>query len=236
MAATWALVAYFAAVQFVNYYETARRHPSIGNPRLSWSQLRETYDEVARGNFAAVAAKHPFQSQLFSYGFEQAATLEHAAGRWVGLLPTKDLDSSLIHFIPFTTIMDPGVPGLKKFEVTEGSLSRESKAERGSALALAGQIIRGSLGEWQFIRHLTRNGEIRERAWRQGLMRVWSRRGSAMVTPEGLCLMFPGAAQQCIARVYKSSGFDFTFSDDGTPVMTFMRLFDDSWLPLDLRG
>jgi hypothetical protein len=235
-AATWVLAAYCTGVQFVNYYETVQRHPSLGTPRLSWSQLRETYDQVARGDFAGVAAKHPFPSQLFSYGFEQAVALEHAAGRRADLLPMKDASSSIIRFVPFSTIMDPSVPGMPQYQGAESSLSVEFKAQKGSTLgSLFGQTIRGSSGEWQFICHFGPTGELHERAWRQGLMRLWSRRGSAVVTQDQLCLAFPESPHQCIGRVYERAGVKYAFSDDGTPVMTFTDLPDQIQLPLDLK-
>jgi hypothetical protein len=234
--AIWGLVAYFTAVQFLNYYETAQRHPSINGPKLSWSQLRDTYRDVQRGNFASVAANHPFPSQLFSYGFEQAVALDHAAGRRVDLLPMKDPESSIIRFIPFTSMVDPRVPALNMFEGNESSLLREDEKETDIFLPdLRGKTIGGVSGQWQFVRHFTLTGEIRERAWRRGLLRLWSRRGNYETNTNGFCLRFPNSASQCIAHVYGHSGLMYGFAQDGTWVMTFAMFSEKFPLPLDLR-
>jgi hypothetical protein len=87
-------------------------HPSIRSAPLSWTQLRDVHRKVAAGDFANVASKHRFPSQLFSYGFEHAAALEHAVGRRVDLQPMRRLDTTLFGLIDLNTFQDPNIKDL----------------------------------------------------------------------------------------------------------------------------
>jgi hypothetical protein len=233
----WAITAYLAAVEFGNYWETAQRHPSIRSAPLNWTQLREVHHKVADGRFAEIAEEHPFPSQLFFYGFEHAAALEHAAGRHVDLQPMRDVGNTPLRFIDLTKIQDPSIMTSDIPNRDENSLrAAGSKVESGRNLGtrLAGRTIRGVAGDWTFIRHFSLSGDVRERAWRQGLMRLWSRRGTAIASDDELCLDFPSYPRQCISRVYDFDGVTYAFSKNGTMVGAFRWLTADIRLPPDL--
>jgi hypothetical protein len=236
----WLITAYLATVEFGNYWETAQRHPSIRSAPLNWTQLREVHQKVASGRFAEVAKEHPFPSQLFFYGFEHAVALEHLAGRHVDLQPLRDLESMPLRFIDLTSIQDPSVVTSDIPNIEEDSLRSVtgSKVESGRDLAarLAGRTIRGLAGDWTFIRHFGRSGDVRERIWRQGLMRLWSRRGIAFESDDELCIDFPSYPRECIARVYELDDVTYAFSKSGAPIAAFRWLPANVRLPPDLTG
>jgi hypothetical protein len=235
--AVWLITAYLATVQFVNYWETSQRHPSIRSAPLSWIQLRDVHQKVAAGDFANVASQHPFPSQLFSYGFEHAAALEHAGGRRVDLQPMRHLGTTIFGLIDLNTFQDPNIKDLDVTAYDENSLrSIGAKFETGRVLAsrLVGRTIRGLGGDWNFIRHFSRSGEVHERIWRQGLMRVWARKGTVAESDGELCVDFPSYPQQCIARVYEWGEGIYAFSKTGTPITAFRWLPAEAHLPPDL--
>jgi hypothetical protein len=235
----WVITAYLGAVEFANYWETAQRHPSIGSSRLSWNQLREAHQKVAAGNFAQVSKEHPFPSPVFFYGFEHAAALEHAAGRRVDLQPMRDVHDTIFRFIDLDKMQDPSTVTSDIAHYNENTLRSAVgvKTERSLALAarLAGRTIRGVVGDWNFIRHYSRSGEVYERAWRQGVMRLWSRRGLSFELGDELCVDFPSYPRQCIARAYELGDVTYTFSDNGTLMAAFRWVPADVRLPPDLR-
>jgi len=194
---------------------------------------------VAAGGFAEVAKEHPFPSQLFFYGFEHAIALAHEAGRRVDLQPMRELESTPLSFIDFKKIQDPSTMTSDIPQMDENSLraARDPKAESGRNLAtrIFGRTIRGVSGDWAFIRHFGRSGNVHERVWRQGLMRLWSRRGTAFASDDELCMEFPPSARQCIARVYELDGVTYAFSEGGMLVAAFRWLPTDFRLPPDLR-
>jgi hypothetical protein len=234
----WVITAYLAVVEFENYWETAQRHPSIRSSPLNWTQLRDVHQRVATGDFNGVAKEHPFPSQLFSYGFEQAAALEHAAGRRVDLQPMRDLSSTIFGLVDLNKLQDPSVTTSDITYYDENTLRStvdvKIESSRNLASRLTGRIIRGLAGDWNFIRHFSRSGEVRERAWRQGMMRLWARRGTVVESDGELCVDFPSYPQQCIARVYELGEVIYAFSKTGTPITAFRWLPADAHLPPDL--
>jgi hypothetical protein len=236
--AAWAITAYLATVELGNYWETAQRHPSIRSAPLNWTQLRDVHQKVARGDFTAVAKEHPFPSQLFFYGFEHGVALEHAAGRRVDLQPLRELQTSPLRFVDLNQIQDPSIVTSDIPKLDENSL-RAQRAEleggRDFAARLEGQTIRGVAGDWGFIRRFTRSGGVHERIWRQGIMRLWSRRGAGVMSGDQLCLDFPSYPPECIARAYKLGGVTYAFSQSGAPIAAFRWLPSDLQLPADLR-
>jgi hypothetical protein len=235
----WVITTYLGAVEFANYWETAQRHPSIGSSRLSWNQLREAHQKVAAGDFAQVAKEHPFPSPVFFYGFEHAAALEHAAGRRVDLQPMRDVHDTIFRFIDLDKMQDPSTVTSDIAHCDENTLRSAVgvKTERSLALAarLAGRTIRGVAGDWSFIRHYSRSGKVYERAWRQGVMRLWSRRGLSFEFGDELCVDFPSYPRQCIARVYELGDVTYTFSDNGMLMEAFRWVPANVRLPPDLR-
>jgi hypothetical protein len=230
--AVWVITAYLATVEFLNYWETSQRHPSIRAAPLSWTQLRDVHQKVAGGDFANVAGQHPFPSQLFSYGFEHAAALQHSAGRRVDLQPMRRLDTTIFGLIDLKTFQDPNIKDIDIKAYDEDSLrSIGAKFEAGPVLAsrLAGRTVRGLAGDWNFIRHFSRSGVVHERIWRQGLMRVWSRQGTAVELDGEFCVSIPSYPQQCVTRVYELDGVTYTFSKSGALVAAFR------WLPAHIR-
>jgi hypothetical protein len=105
------------------------------------------------------------------------------------------------------------------------------KTESSLALAarLTGRTIRGVAGDWNFIRHYSRSREVHERAWRQGVMRLWSRRGVSFELGDELCVDFPSYPRQCIARVYELGEVTYAFSHNGVLIAAFR------WVPADVR-
>jgi hypothetical protein len=235
----WLLTAYLGAVGFANYWETAQRHPSIRSSRLSWTQLREVHQKVTAGDFTKVAKEHPFPSPLFFYAFEHAAALEHTAGRRVDLQPMRDLHDTIFRFVDLGKMQDPSTVTSDVAQYDENMLRSAPGVKTESSLALAarlaGRTIRGVAGDWNFIRHYSRSGEVHERVWRQGVMRLWSRRGLSFELGDKLCVDFPSYPRQCIARVYELGEVTYTFSHNGTLMAAFRWVPADVRLPPDLR-
>jgi hypothetical protein len=229
----WLITAYLGAVEFANYWETAQRHPSIRSSPLSWTQLREVHQKAAAGDFAKVAKEHPFPSLLFFYGFEHAVALEHAAGHRVDLQPMRDLHDTMFRFIDLDRMQDPSTVISDIADYDENMLRSAVGVKTESSLALAarltGRTIRGVAGDWNFIRHYSRSGEVHERAWRQGVMRLWSRRGVSFELGDELCVDFPSYPRQCIARVYELGEVTYAFSHNGVLIAAFR------WVPADVR-
>ena len=232
----WALVVYFAAVQLVNFYFTAQRHPGIAEPHMSWAALREADRRVRSGNFAEVAKSSPFPSQLFSYGFELEAAIEHSAGRKIDLQPMKNRDSSLLRFIAPDKLQDPNIIH-RDTALGSGKMIPVSLPEqpgRDLATSLAGRTIRGSATGWEYVRHIGADGEIGERVWYPGLMRVWSRRGRAVIAGSSFCLSFVSDRELCISRTEQHGDVTFGFAEDGSLLTTFRLLSPEISVPADL--
>lgn len=232
----WMIAAYLALVQFSNFYETARRHPSIAGTQLGWQNLRDIHKEVAEGKFADVAVAHPFPSRMFSIGFEQAVAIEHAAGRRVDLRPMQSVESTIYHFIGMEQLKDLNILALGIPPIEESALVASTKATGGddSARRFGGRTIRGQSEGWEFLAHMSQSGEIHERAWLPGVMRVWGRRGMAVVEGGNLCLRFESYPPECIARTFDQGDLTFGFSDAGKLVATFKWLPEQMRLPRDL--
>jgi hypothetical protein len=236
--AAWFITAYLSVVQFSNYYETAQRHPSIVGSQLTWQMIRNTHEEVASGNLAHVVAAYPFPSRLFLIGFEQAVAIEHAAGRRVDLRPMQSVDSTIYHFVGMEHLQDPSILPLGIPPLDEAALAATAKADVGGDLArrLGGRTIRGQSGGWEFLAHVSQAGEIRERAWLPGVMRVWGRKGLVVVEGGGgLCLKFESYPPDCIARAFDQGDATYGFSETGKLVAAFKWLPENVRLPSDLR-
>jgi hypothetical protein len=234
--AAWIIVAYLALVQFSNFYQTAQRHPSIAGTQLGWQMLRDVHKEVAEGKLADVVAAHPFPSRLFSIGFEQAVAIEHAAGQRVDLKPMQSVDSTIYHFVGMEHLQDPNILPIGIAPLDEAALAATTKAGSGGDLArcLGGRSIRGQSNGWEFLAHVSQSGEIHERAWLPGVMRVWGRKGMAVVEGGSLCLKFDSYPPQCIARTFHQGDLTYGFSEAGKLVAAFKWLPEEMWLPRDL--
>jgi hypothetical protein len=235
---SWVLTAYLAVVEFANYWDTAQRHPSIAGARFNWEQLREVHGQVAAGNFADVAKERPFPSQVFSYGFEHAAALEHAAGRRIDLQPMQNPADTVYGFIDLDKLQDPNIIAFftKRYNENDLRFATGVRVENGGELAsrLAGRTIRGMAGDWNFIGHFGRSGEVHERVWWPGLMRVWSRKGTASESNDELCMDFPSHQRQCVARAYEYDGVTYMFSEMGILIGSFRWLPTKVQIPRDL--
>jgi hypothetical protein len=236
--AAWIIAAYLALVQFANFYQTAQRHPSIAGMQLGWQMLQDVHNEVAEGKVADVVAAHPFPSRLFSIGFEQAVAIEHAAGRRVDLQPMQGVDSTIYRFVGMENLQDPNILPLGITPLDEAALAATAKAGSGGGLArrLMGRTIRGQSQGWEFLTHFGQSGQIHERAWLPGVMRVWGRRGTAVVEDGSLCLKFESYPPECIARTLDQGELTYGFSEAGRLVAAFKRLPEDMRLPQDLSG
>jgi hypothetical protein len=236
--AAWIITAYLALVQFSNFYQTAQRHPSIIlDTQLGWQLLQDVHNAVAQGNLADVVAAHPFPSRLFSIGFEQAVAIEHAAGRRVDLRPMQRLDSTIYHFVGMEHLQDPNILPLGFPPLDQAALAATAKAGSGGDLArrLGGRTIRGQSEGWEFLAHVSQSGEIHERAWLPGVMRVWGRKGMAVVEGGSLCLELESYPPECIARTFDQGEVTYGFSEAGKLVAAFRWLPQETRLPRDLR-
>jgi hypothetical protein len=233
----WMITAYLIVVQFSNFCQTAQRHPSIGTSQLHWQDLRDVHGEVAAGNLADVVKAHPFPSRPFAIGFEQAVAIEHAAGRRVDLRPMQSVDATIYHYVGMDHLQDPNILASDIPQTDEKALAAVAKAGTGADLArrFAGQTIRGHAGEWQFLAHVSQSGEIRERVWYPGLMRVWGRRGAAVVEGDRLCLVFESYPPECVSRIFDRDDVTYGFSESGQPVLAFRWIPADARLPVDLH-
>jgi hypothetical protein len=234
--AAWIIAAYLALVQVLNFYQTAQRHPSIAGTQLGWQMLQDVHNEVAEGKFADVVAAHTFPSRLFSIGFEQAVAIEHAAGRPVDLRPMQSVDSTIYRFVGMEHLQDPNIPALAITPIDEAALAASTRAAGGDDLArrLMTRTIRGESQGWEFLAHFSGSGEVHERAWLSGLMRVWGRKGMAVVEGGSLCLTFESYPPECIARAFDQGDLTYGFSDAGKLVAAFEWLPEDVRLPSDL--
>jgi hypothetical protein len=84
-------------------------------PFLQWRWA----DQLGLYVFAAIVifvilrlSPWPFPSQLFSYGFEHAAALEHAAGHRVDMQPLRRLDTTIFGLIDLSAFQDPNIKDL----------------------------------------------------------------------------------------------------------------------------
>jgi hypothetical protein len=235
--AAWIIAAYLALVQFSNFYQTAQRHPSIAGTQLGWQILQDVHKEVAEGKLADVVAAHPFPSRLFSIGFEQAVAIEHAAGRRVDLRPMQSVESTIYHFVGMEHLQDPNILPLGIPPIDETALASSTKAADGGDLArrLTGRTIRGQSQGWEFLTHFSQSGEVHERAWLPGVMRVWGRKGMAVVEGGSLCLKLESYPPECIARTFDQGDVTYGFSEAGKLVAAFRWLPQETRLPRDLR-
>jgi hypothetical protein len=199
--------------------------------------VRDTHDEVASGDLARVVAAHPFPSRLFLIGFEQAVAIEHAAGRRVDLRPMQSVDSTIYHFVGMEHLQDPNILALGIPPLDEAALAASAKAAGGGDLAsrIRGRTIRGQSEGWEFLAHASRSGEIHQRAWLPGVMRVWERKGMAVAEGGSLCLKFESYPPECIARTFDQGDLTYGFSEAGKLVAAFKFLPEDVRLPSDLR-
>jgi hypothetical protein len=236
--AAWVITAYLVVVQFSNYYETAQRHPSISGSQLTWQMLHDTHDEVASGGLARVVAAHPFPSRLFSIGFEQAVAIEHAAGRRVDLRPMSAVGSTIYHYVGMEHLQDPNILALDIPPIDEAALAASPTAGGRGDLArrLVGRTVRGQSEGWEFLAHVSQSGEIHQRAWLPGVMRVWGRKGMAVVEGGSLCLKFESYPPKCIARTFDQGHLTYGFSEAGKLVTAFKWLPEEIRLPRDLRN
>jgi hypothetical protein len=223
---SWALVGYLLVVQFTNYVATAAGHPYIDQPPLTWDDLRTVHAQVAEGNFATVARSYTFPSRRFLYAFECQAGRDHAAGRRVDIRPAGAAGDNLLQAIPLDAYADPSVRYWQLF----ASMRREEDIRLfhfdqvdGKDLAhlLAGKVLAGRSDDWGYLRTIARDGSIRQRFWREGLMRVWADSGFMHAADGEVRLAFRQMREETLSRIYHYQGVYYAYGPEGDLVTLF---------------
>jgi hypothetical protein len=147
----------------------------------------------------------------------------------------QSVDSTIYHFVGMEHLQDPNILPVGIPPLDEAALAATTKAGSGGDLVrrLGGRTIRGQSNGWEFLAHVSQSGEIHERAWLPGVMRVWGRNGMAVVEGGSLCLKFD-SSPQCIARTFDQGDLTYGFSEAGKLVAAFKWLPEEMWLPRDL--
>lgn len=233
--AAWAGLCYLIGVQFSNYLDTAPRHTSIvldpSPTPLTWKDLRYVHERVSAGHFTQVVSEHPFKSRLFAYAFELQAGRDNSGGKLIDIQPMSENSANLfghidlegmheyVGFVEGTLNQDiPPAPG-------EGDLKAQyASCLQGASLAelFANCVQRGRTGHWGYVRTIDKSGSIRERYWREGLLRVWADEGAAHLEDGSLAILFKVAGSERIARVYQREQVFHCYGADGRWVTSFV--------------
>lgn len=148
----------------------------------------------------------------------------------------KDRDISLLRFIGSDKLQDPNIIHRDAALGSSKMMPFTPPEEPGRDLAtrLAGRTIRGSAAGWEYIRHISAYGEVGERTWYPGLMRVWSRRGRVVIAGSSFCISFVSDREPCISHAEEHGDVTYGFGEDGTLLTTFTLLSPGIRLPADL--
>jgi hypothetical protein len=221
---SWGLLGYLLVVQFTNYLSTAGRHTYMDQPSLTWEELRSVHAQVAEGDFAAVAQTYPFPSRRFLYAFECQAGRDHSAGRRVDISPAQADGGGLLQTIPLDAHADPSIRYRNLFAPagTEEGMSHFERIE-GKALTalLAGKVLAGRSENWGYLRTIERDGTIRQRFWREGLMRVWADKGCIHGADGQVRLAFQRMKEETLWRVYHYRDVYYAYGPEGNLVTLF---------------
>ena len=222
-ALSWALVAYVMAVQLANMVDTAHRHPYLGADPLTWQELETVHTKIARGEVDQMLAAQPFPSRRFLYAFEVAAAFESVDGRRIDFRPLEEPQQGLARHLDIDRIADPNIAPM-------GGPSPRSEAEVINATLLNKSIdpkffhagaIRGETGAWGYQWRFDGTGEVVQRSWRHGLMRLWSATGRVEQRGGEACLVFSTTPSTCFASLYQRGKWILAFAADGRLVTRF---------------
>jgi hypothetical protein len=222
-ALSWVLVVYVMAVESLNMVATARRHPYLGDGPLTWQELREVRGRIARGEVAKELAAQPFPTRRSLYAFEVAAAFQSAHGRAIDLHPMEEPQRGLLRHLDVDRNGDPSITPVSsrwtKPTAEIADLARLATPIDGRFFH-AGTVL-GERGAWAYRWTFDGSGEVVQRAWRYGLMRLWSADGRVEQRGGEVCLAFATAPDTCIASLYQGDDWMVAFAVDGTPVTRF---------------
>jgi hypothetical protein len=222
-ALSWSLVAYVMAVQLANMVDTATRHPYFGVDPLTWRDLKTVHSKIGRGEVDQALAAQPFPSRRFLYAFEVAAAFESVRGHRIDFLPMEEPQDGLARHLDVDRIADPTIAPMG------GPLPRDEKEVTNHGL-LAKSIdaryfhtgaIRGETGVWGYEWRFDGSGEVVQRSWRYGLMRLWSATGRVEQRAGEVCLVFSTAPTTCFESLYQHGEWILAFGADGRLVTRF---------------
>jgi hypothetical protein len=220
---SWALVVFLVAVGASNMVATAYRHPYLGTSPLAWRELAAMHEGIARGQAASVISSQPFPSRRFLYAWETAAAFEAAQGRKVDFRPLQKSQQSIARFFDIDRIADPSIaparepaPAHRK-DVADARLLGKPVDPK----YFRAGTLRGEMGNWGYQWRFDGSGAVSQRAWRYGLMRLWSATGRLERRGDELCLEFPSATDVCFASLYARGDWILAFDRNDRLVTRF---------------
>lgn len=226
--AGWLILTYFIATQYGNFVATAQRHPGFGATPLSWSLLGEIRKRIAAGEFSQVVAEHPFPNRLFRIAFEYEGYRQQASGRKIDVQPMREPSETLYGAMDLKASSDPRLMPNAVFVPKDEAEILELGASPINAsrnrLPLEGLTIEGATGAWNYIRKIDESGDVKERLWYSGLMRVWNDTGRLLHGENRTCMVFVKTGAECYSRLYRLTDAYFAFDEDGKLVTRFKRL------------
>src|SRR6185436_20644003 len=168
----------------------------------------------ARGEVDRELSSQPFPSRRFLYAFEAAAAFETAQGHPVDFRPMQEPQSSLARFLDIDRIVDPSI----------GPAILTVPGHRTNATLLSNPVdprffragtLRVEMGKWGYRWQFDGTGTVVQRAWRHGLMRLWTTTGRLEKRGGEICLHFLAATSVCFASLYAQGDWILAFDADG---------------------
>lgn len=214
----WIAVAVIAVIEFSNFVATAGRHPMfLNDPKpLSWKVVKDGYDEARNGHFADFARTHPFPTRPFVWALEAALAERKTKGLSADIRPFDLAPSTPLSLVNFSKLIDPKVPILPAPPLATESDLQAAGAKPVAAsqvMDLRNHELRGRFGVWELRWRQTSSG-VDQQAWRGGLMRLWSERGTQ--PDRATCPRFPFDNVPCPDRYYALGELFFGVYSDGT--------------------
>jgi hypothetical protein len=168
-------------------------------------------------------ADQPFPSRRFFYAFEMAAALESAKGYSIDFRPMADSQLGIVRHFDIDRWADPNIArlsGTPPRNEAEAKASSLLSKPLGTNLFRTGSV-RGETKDWGYQWRFDGNGSVTQKAWRFGLMRVWSATGHVEHRDSEICLVFAGASSTCFASLYQQEEWQLAFAKDGEFVTRF---------------
>jgi len=219
---SWALVGYVMGVELSNMAATARRHPYRGTDSLSWQDLRAVRSRIASGDVDEALAAQPFPSRRFLYAFEVAAAFESVKGRRIDFHPMEEPQQGLVRHLDVDGIADPSIAPIGEPPTNSRAADVDATRIRSfdARFFHAGAIL-GERGAWGYRWQFDGSGEVVQRSWRYGLMRLWSAAGRVEQRDGEVCLAFTDTPTSCFATLYQDGDWTLAFATDGKLVTRF---------------
>ena len=220
---SWALVTYMLAVQLANMVDTARRHPYLGDPSLTWHDLEQIRSGILRGDSDEILAAQPFPSRRFFYAFEIASAFESTKGRHIDFRPMDEPQKGLVRHLNIDQSADPSFgplgDSLPRAEA-ELSPSYEFIVPVDSGFFRTG-TVRGQSGSWKYRWRFDGTGAVIQESWRPGLLRLWFATGRVERRGDEVCVVFPTARATCFAYLYERGEWILALGADRRIVTRF---------------